>query len=203
MKIFRNSLLLCALMHLFPAGFAGNAPSALAQDVDVSAKAPAVIYVIRHAEKPVGDANDPNLTPAGFRRAEALPSLFIPKQGRARLLRPDTIFAADTSKHSNRPIETVMPLSQALHLSIDHDYQDEETAAIAKEILSGRYAGKVVLICWRHGEIPHLAGALGVVDAPAKWDDAVFDQIWEIQWADGNAKLTTLPEDLFPDEAMK
>ena len=75
-------------------------------------------------------------------------------------------FASEAAKHSNRPIETITPLSQALHLRINHDYEDRETAKVADAVMSGKYAGKVVLICWHHGEIPHLAKAFGVEDAP-------------------------------------
>jgi hypothetical protein len=204
MKISRNVFLLCALALPVTAGIAGNTLAAFAQDADVSAKAPAVVYVIRHAEKPAGDDKDPNLTPQGYKRADLIPTLFIAKDGSSpRLQRPDFIFAADTSKHSDRPIETITPTARALNLPLNHDYEDTENAEISKSLLSGKYAGKVVLICWRHGEIPALAAALGVAGAPAKWDPDVFDQIWEIQWVGGKAQLTTMPEELLPGDSTK
>jgi hypothetical protein len=204
MKITRNAFLLCALALPITAGIAGNTIVAFAQDADVSAKAPTVIYVLRHAEKLPGDeTKDPNLTPTGYKRAGLIPTLFIAKNGTPRLLHPDFIFAADTSKHSNRPIETITPTARALNLPLNHDFQDKDTAEISKELLSGKYAGKVVVICWRHSEIPALAAALGVADAPAKWDPDVFDQIWEIQWVGGKAQLTTMPEELLPGDATK
>lgn len=206
MKISRNVFLLCALALPVTAGIAGNTLAAFAQDADVAAKAPAVIYVLRHAEKPIGDDKDPNLTPAGFKRADLIPTLFIAAKGSAqppRLQRPDYIFAADTSKHSNRPIETITPTARALNLPLNHDYQDKETAEISQKLLSGKYAGKVVVICWRHSEIPALAAALGVTDAPAKWNEDVFDRIWEIQWVGGKAELTIVPEELLPGDATE
>ena len=139
----------------------------------------------------------------GFERARLLPTLFLATSGstaQPRLPRPDALFATDTSKNSNRPIETVTPLSQALHLRLNHDYADIETGPLAKEILSGKYAGKVVLICWHHGEIPHLAQAFGVTTAPSKWDPDIFNQIWKIEWVGGKAQMTVLPEHLLPDD---
>jgi hypothetical protein len=160
--------------------------------------APAVVLIMRHAEKPT-DEKDPNLAPQGFRRADALPSLFAGPQ--PRLPRPEFLFATDASKHSNRPVETIGPLSQALHERINHDYLDMETGPIAKQVLGGQYAGKVVLICWHHGEIPHLAEAFGVTDAPKTWDPDVFDQVWEIRWTSGQPHLTVVDEQLLPGDA--
>ena len=160
-------------------------------------KNPAVVYIIRHGEKPP-DKENSDLTEVGFRRAAAIPSLFL--QQSPRLPRPEVLFATARSKHSNRPVETITPLSTALHLPIHNDYEDADFAALAREVLSGRYAGKVVLICWHHGEIPHLTAALGVPNTPKKWDDKVFDQIWKIEWHQGQAQLTPIPQQLLPGD---
>ena len=165
---------------------------------------PTVIYLMRHAEKPMVE-KDPNLAPQGFKRAQALPSLFVAMPGRTTmppLLRPDFIFATAPSKNSNRPIETITPLAQLLHEKIDGDYQDIEAGPLAKEVLGGKYAGKVVVICWHHGEIPNVAKALGVADAPKKWDPDVFDQIWKIEYVDGHAQMSVLQEHLLPGDAQ-
>jgi hypothetical protein len=167
----------------------------------VAANAPKAIYLMRHAEKPIAD-KDPNLAPQGFKRAQALPSLFVAMPGRTTmppLLRPDFIFATAPSKNSNRPIETITPLAQLLHERIDADYQDIE--ALAKQVLGGKYAGKVVVICWHHGEIPRVAKALGVEDVPKKWDPDVFDQIWKIEYVDGHAQMSVVHEHLLPGDA--
>jgi hypothetical protein len=189
--------------------FAGSKTSNLSSQQDHALpadKVPAIVFIIRHAEKPLGDEKLPDLTPTGYKRAQALPWLFLQEPGSTqlpRLPRPSAIFATATSKHSNRPIETVTPLSQALHLPIDHDFEDRETSAVAKEVLSGKYAGKVVLICWHHGEMPHLAEAFGVTNAPSKWNDTVFDQIWMLEWVDGKPQFSTLSESLLPGDSAK
>jgi hypothetical protein len=187
------SLSLFATVAPLRAPIAAQQPDAAARP----GKAPAVVLIMRHAEKPTDD-KDPNLAPQGFRRAQALPSLFSGPQ--PRLPRPDFLFASDASKHSNRPMETIAPLAQALHERINHDYLDLETGPIAKQVLNGKYAGKVVLICWHHGEIPHLAQAFGVTDAPRKWDPDVFDQVWEIQWTGSQPHVTAVDEHLLPGD---
>ena len=165
-------------------------------------KTPATIYVIRHAEKPAPEENSPDLTPTGFKRAEALPSLFVQMPGTPapRLPKPDAIFATARSKSSNRPVETVTPLAQFLKLPIHHDFDEKATGLLAAELLGGKYAGKVILICWHHGQMPALAAALGVSDPPAAWDAQVFNQIWKITYTDGQATLTTLSEALLPGD---
>jgi hypothetical protein len=171
---------------------------------DVAATAPKVIYIMRHAEKPTDD-KDPNLAPQGFKRAQALAYLFVAMPGRTTLpplLRPDVIFASAPSKHSNRPILTVTPLAQLLHEHIDADYMDLEAGPLAKQVLGGKYAGKVVLISWHHGQIPQVAKALGVEDAPKKWDPDVFDQIWKIEYVDGKAQMSVVHEHLLPGDSQ-
>ena len=192
-----KTLCLSLLFNVFLLAF--GLPRAEAQE---PAKAPAIVYVIRHAEKPAPEENSPNLTATGFKRAEALPSLFVQMPGlpAPRLARPDAIFATARSKNSNRPVETVTPLAQFLKLPIRRDFDEQATGPLAAEVLSGKYAGKVVLICWHHGQMPALVTALGVPDAPAAWDAQVFNQIWKITYNAGQATLTTLSESLLPGD---
>jgi hypothetical protein len=177
-------------------------PTLAGQTAAVENTTPAAVFLMRHAEKPDGEKS-PDLTETGFARARVLPTLFVPAPGGgpARFPRPDAIFATAPSKHSNRPIETITPLAQALHLKINEDYTDPETGPIAKKVLSGAYAGKVVVIAWHHGELPHLAEAFGVTDVPQHWDPNVFDLIWEIRWVDGKPVMLQLPERLLPGDA--
>src|SRR5215469_12180260 len=129
----------------------------------------------------------PNLSMRGSARAAALPQLFAPaatpygcalnigKQqsftgayeavqiaGTApRSSTPAFIFVTKESKGSNRPVETITPLSAALNLIYDDKHSDSDYAKVATDILThSQYAGKVVLVCWRHGNIPALAEAL-------------------------------------------
>lgn len=199
MKIQRIApLLLLFVLGATPLRTVEAHGAAAAQQGDVTSKAPSIILLMRHAEKPLTDSKDPNLSPEGFKRAQALPKLFLD----GTLPRPDFLFASAPSKHSNRPAETIAPLAQALNLKINEDYEDIESGPLAKKILSGKYAGKVVVIAWHHGEIPNVAQDLGVTDAPKKWDADVFDQIWKIQYVDGKAVMTVLHEHLMPGDSQ-
>src|SRR5580698_3887349 len=171
----RRSLLLVLVSFLLPGGFAVAQP-------------PATIYLIRHAEK-LTDKR-PDLAPQGFLRAALIPDLFLPPagSGRVALTMPDFLFATARSKNSNRPFETVMPLSSALNEPIMNDIEDDNFADLAKLLLSGKYAGKVVLVAWHRRKIPDLTTALGAVP-PYKWPDAQFDRIWRIDFAGGKATL--------------
>ena len=68
----------------------------------------------------------------------------------------------------------------------------KDYAALAKLILSEpSYAGKTVLVCWNHEDIPQLAAALGVTPEPPKWKSSVYDRVYVISYSDGKATLTT------------
>ncbi|NYF80991.1 histidine phosphatase family protein [Granulicella arctica] len=163
---------------------------------------PATIYLIRHAEKLTDGESD--LSATGFKRAAVLANLFAPPSGERTapaLATPQVLFATHASKHSNRPVETITPLAAALHLPIHSDILNEDYAALAHELLSGRYAGEVVLVAWHHGKLPELATALGAVPPYTPWPDTQFDRIWRIDYVNGKATLTDLPQELLPGDS--
>jgi phosphohistidine phosphatase SixA len=163
------------------------------------AAGPRIVLIIRHAEKPdetVGE-KDVNLSKQGFARAEALAKA-IP----AHFPKPDFLIATKQSKGSNRPVETITPLANALHESIDSTYADKEYEQVAHAVLTeAKYAGKTVLISWHHGTIPELAKALGAKDAPEKWKGQVFDRVWEITYQNGAATWQDMPESALPGDS--
>lgn len=167
-------------------------------------KPPATVYLIRHAEKPAGK-EDINLTPVGFKRAGLIPLLFNPPaaSGRVALPKPDAIFATHRSKHSDRPYETVAPLGQALNLPVNHEYLEEDYPALARLLLSGQYAGKVVLVAWHHGVLPQFAKEFGVTPPYTPWPDTQFDRIWRIDWPAGGGApvITDIPQFILPGDS--
>lgn len=161
------------------------------------AHTPRVVFLIRHGEKPLKEEHSPHLTDTGTERARRLPSLFASQAG---LPRPDVLFATHATHSSNREVETLTPLAQNLKLPIQDKYGEDDGAKMAAEILSGQYAGKVVLVCWHHGKLPEVAEALGVKNPP-KWSDTTFDRIWKVEWTDGKAVMTDIPEGLMPGDS--
>ena len=160
---------------------------------------PATILLIRHAEKLTDGRLD--LSPAGFERARLLPKVFSPAGARPDLPTPQVLFATHISEHSNRPVQTVTPLAAALHLPIDDSFKNEDYPALAAALLSGKYAGKVVLVVWHHGKIPQLASALGATPPYTPWPDAQYDRIWRIDYANGKATLQDLPYAVMPGDS--
>jgi broad specificity phosphatase PhoE len=162
---------------------------------------PKSILVVRHAEKP---AAGPDLSDAGKKRAEALPALFKKSPTRPNPFpTPDFIIATKKSDESNRPVETVEPLSKELKLDIDHKIKNSDFARLAEELLtSPKYDGKTVLVCWHHGKIPNLLHALGINPKPGDIGDDVFDRVWIVTFDDkGKAKpLVVQPQALMPND---
>lgn len=167
--------------------------------VPVASRPPATILLIRHAEKLTDGQID--LSPIGFERARLLPKVFAPG-ARPDLPTPQVLFATHESAHSNRPIQTLTPLAEALHLPIDDRFRDEDYAALASTLLSGKYAGKVVLIVWHHGKIPQLATALGATPPYKPWPEQQYDRIWRIDYVKGKVTLQDLPYALMPGDSQ-
>jgi hypothetical protein len=157
---------------------------------------PATVLIIRHAEKEMNGKID--LSPTGFKRAKLLPKLF---RKRSDLPTPQVLFATHISEHSNRPVQTVTPLAAALHLPVNDSYKNDDYAALAAELLSGKYAGKVVLVVWHHGKIPQLASALGATPPYRPWPDQQYDRIWRIDYADGMVTIQDLPYAIMPGDS--
>jgi hypothetical protein len=154
---------------------------------------PAQIILIRHADKPA-DPEDPHLSGAGVLRAERLVSFIMTDPAMTRFGLPVAVFATRTTKDGNgqRTQETVAPLARALKLPVQTPFLGKDYAALASLALAApAYAGKTVLICWNHEEIPQLAAALGVNPKPPKWKASAFDQVYVISYHDGNAALAT------------
>ena len=137
------------------------------------------ILLMRHAEKPTDDDN-PNLTPLGYQRAQRL-AAFIP----AQFGRPDFIFAAANSKKSMRPVETATPLAQSTGVPLDTTFRDKDYKELATALLNDpRFAGKLIVVVWHHGDIPELAHKLGAKEGtyPQQWPGAVYNQILQFAY---------------------
>ena len=181
---------------------------------------PRHVLIIRHSEK-TGEKNDIHLSKVGFERADVLFRLFESENGRPEPFPvPDFIFAAANSAGSQRPLETVTPLSKKLNLKIDQNFQSTKSSAKADaepsadtkgnlalrhELLGNpKYVGKTILVSWRHGSLPDLAKVLGAKDAPATWAGDCYDRVWQLTYdGRGGAAFADRPQRLLPGDSVK
>jgi len=132
---------------------------------------PSMIVVVRHAEKPE-KGSAPHLAVRGKMRAIGLSKLLPKMFHNVRF-----IFASTSTKNSERPYETIRSTAKKLGLKIRTKFADKQVKKIAKELDRKRYAGKTVVICWHHGQIPQLIEELGFPSPYKKWPPEVFDRL--------------------------
>jgi hypothetical protein len=156
---------------------------------------PEVIYLIRHAEKPLkpplsgvdyaGGQNEHSLLPRGWQRSGALAALFHPDFGPLRAgLRTPTMLVAPSWGHpgktaAHRSYQTIQGLSERLDLPIAAEFAQGEEKKLAGKLVRG--CPGVVLICWEHKQIPLIAAALPLASGtviPQQWPGDRYDVIW-------------------------
>lgn len=156
---------------------------------------PTKIMVIRHAEKPAdsacgvdsdGNQNSESLTVEGWQRAGALVCFFAPTHGtlqNSELATPQFLYASDIGHHSKseRPQETITPLSAEMSLQINTNYLKDDYKSMVK---NARSCDGIVLICWEHQDIPGIANEIlgNTTTAPQKWPGCRFDVVWVFDW---------------------
>jgi len=136
-----------------------------------------VLLIIRHAENP---ANGHGLSPRGEERAKAYANYFQNFAVDSKRLEPNAVIVAADSKHSHRPRLTVQRFAKAAKLPIDNRFANKQPTDLAAE-LRANYQGKVILVCWHHGQIPALLRALGAAPEAllpnGKWPKDVYDWV--------------------------
>jgi hypothetical protein len=156
---------------------------------------PEVIYIIRHAEKPLkpplsgvdydGGQNEHSLLPRGWQRSGALAAVFHPDFGPVRAgLRTPTVLVAPSWGHpgktaAHRSYQTIQGLSEQLGVPITSQFAQGQEQQLAESLV--RSHSGVVLICWEHKHIPAIASSLPVVSGtaiPRNWPDDRYDIIW-------------------------
>jgi hypothetical protein len=156
---------------------------------------PEVIYLIRHAEKPLkpplsgvdyeGGQNEHSLLPRGWQRSGALAALFHPESGPMRAgLRTPTVLVAPSWGHpgktaAHRSYQTIQGLSEHLDLPITTQFAQGQEKELANSLVQSDSG--VVLICWEHKHIPVIASSLPLVSEtviPGKWPGDRYDVIW-------------------------
>ena len=163
---------------------------------------PAQVIIIRHGEKPpVGN----HLNDQGRARAQALVEFFKNNPEVTQYGTPAAIYAMRPSPNdgSFRPIETVTPLADSLGLPINENYAKRDGDAMAQSIKTSLdYAGKMVLICWEHHDIPNLVRSFGWDSAPDSWKGDVFDRAWVLNFENGKpTSFKDVPEHVLPGDS--
>ena len=166
----------------------------------------ATVLIIRHAE----DAGRGHgLSPRGQERAEAYKNYFQNFTVDSKRRKPDAVLVAADSKQSHRPRLTVEPFAKAAKLPIDSRFGNKQPTDLADE-LRANHQGKVLLICWHHGQIPALLRALGAAPERllpnGKWPKAVYDWVIVVSY-DENGRLVPestrrISEHLLPGESQ-
>lgn len=163
--------------------------------------------VIRHAEKPTETDNgvSPNglrdksaLSVKGWQRAGALVALFAPPPGlpiQSGLAVPRFLFASFAS--SQRPRQTIIPLSEKLGLTINGGQRGQE-AELVRQIVA---CDGPVLVSWQREQIPQLAkllvdGSPDVNRVPASWPNHRFDLTWVFDLDSNAYRFTQIPQRL-------
>lgn len=163
--------------------------SFMSQNSDSKSLKPRQIIFIRHGEKENSDGSvqDVDLSSNGYKRANELPN-FFKNHFPYNISKPDVIIAMKqkNSKDSNRPVETVIPLSKAFNIQIIASYKQSEINQAAEDI--NKFGeDKVVLVCWEHKSLAKIAKLLGVPvnswgynPQAKKDDDKNYDAIWVV-----------------------
>jgi hypothetical protein len=173
------------------------------------------IMVIRHAEKAQTDA-DPkqhginingekdkeSLIPLGWQRAGALVDFFVPRSAFFvnHIATPQFLFAADPGqhdKHSERPEETITPLSLKLNLAINTSFHKKDFASMVSAM---KTCAGIVLAAWQHQDIPSIGNAImgNTSSVPQKWPGARFDIVWvfDLDSNSGQYSFNQVPQEL-------
>lgn len=164
---------------------------------------PAQVLIIRHAEKPPsGDL----LSLKGKERAAALVPYFTETKELLSYGAPVAIYAMKPSKEdsSERPIDTVKPLAEALKLTINTNYERDDFKKMVEDISKEiTYSNRTVLICWEHYHIPEIARAFKALQSPGRWPNEVFDRVWMITISPtGKATFQNIPQKLMFGDSL-
>lgn len=133
------------------------------------------VVIIRHGEKNEATGN---LSCKGLNRAMSIPKVLNAKYKKFSYIYVPTVTAGKTTGHA-RMLQTVTPLATQANISVNSNFTVNAADALAHDIM--KRSGTVLLV-WEHENIPEIAAALGVKDAP-KWSDKDYDGIWVINFS--------------------
>ncbi|WP_066838949.1 SixA phosphatase family protein [Rufibacter ruber] len=170
MKLFKSIYVAGALVlafALFSACAAGSGTGLGANET--------IVYIVRHAEKgPSSGAmtDDPDLSDAGHRRAQALRDQ----------LAQEPISALLATKYK-RTQQTLQPLAQAKKLTVQL-YNPTDYQGLAQNIKTG-YRGKTLVVAGHSNTVLHVVEALGGKKPFAEVADHQYDYLFKVTLREG------------------
>ena len=165
MRLFVNYCLLVVAGMIMPTGWA------IAQ-----LKCTTTILLMRHAEKE-SIGTDPELSPAGKKRAAALPELL-------RSYVPDEFYSTDT----RRTKETLAPWARARGKQI-RIYNAALQEKLASKLKSRR--GKTIIVVGHSNTIPGLANLILETDTFSDLPESEYGSVWFIRIRNGKKSFET------------
>ena len=171
---------------------------------------PNEIVFIRHGEKKnkhdIGD-----LSKTGEIHAKCWLQFFQDQNRPSTIGLPNSLYAmkmGHKKDSSNRPYETILPLSQYLNIPINNKYLRDDHESVITDILKNN-AGKNVLVCWEHKKIVDLVNEiikqvnLNNCNLRVKnWgenvvskidEDSNYSTLWKITFEENDIKLYVYP----------
>jgi len=148
----------------------------------VASAAPAVVLVVRHAEKEAAPADDPGLTTVGKQRAAELALVVQAWSAGGAPVR--ALFATELK----RTQQTLRPLSAATGIAVSQ-VKAKDTAALVKEIMA--VEGGIVVVAGHSNTVPDIVRALGG-PAGIVIEDSEFDRLFALTQPGARARVVLL-----------
>jgi len=139
-----------------------------------------VVYAIRHFEKELG-LEDPDLTPVGAARAQALADYLVDGQ---------VPLQAAYATATRRTRQTLEPAAAAMGLEIDTQWEGRQD--LADHILA-THDGEVVIAAGHSHTVPDLVASLGATEP--ELDAVGYGELWVVTVAEGEATAVRTPFD--------
>lgn len=161
-----NTLLpLCLLLLVFSLGACRSNTTT----TEAAAAEPTVVYLVRHAEKATDDpANeDPDLTPTGVARAEALRTLLEEEE-------VDALYATKYLRTKN----TLKPLADTRQLEV-RQYEAHDFNNLKQQILQN-HQGETVVIAGHSNTILPIIEAMGAKRPVPDISDNKYDYLFKM-----------------------
>jgi phosphohistidine phosphatase SixA len=144
-----------------------------------AAPLPITIFLTRHAEKAAAPADNPGLTEAGVRRANAL----------AAMLADSGVTGIYTSEFL-RTQATAQPLADRLHVKMNSQIPAGRPEDLARKIVNG--SDRVVLVVGHSNTVPKIIQALGAPPV-SEITDTEYDNLFVVTIrAKGKASVVRL-----------